>query len=349
MIVWGGMNNTNNSLGTGGRYDPATDAWQAMSTEGAPERRYQHHFLWLGDKAMVWAGFTGLEGWHRDGAFYHPDTDTWTPVGVDDQAPTLRSDERAVWTGEKVVVYGGWDEVANNIYRDDGASYDPETDSWTAIDGTVPGAPRMRGEHTMVWTGEEVLIWGGRSMTGYHNDGAAMKMANGSWRSIPSADDSPAPRKNAEEHWMGSLANQLIVWGGDDTRRSGGIYCAASCDDEVPGPATIDSMTKGVPSELVQLMWSQAGSGITHDVLAGDVGELLRSGGNFATATTDCVGSAVATFHAEDLSPNVPGQARWYLIRSRSGCAGAGTWDSGDAQLVRSRDDSIEHSSARCP
>jgi N-acetylneuraminic acid mutarotase len=46
MIVWGGCNNNvslcggGTILNSGGRYDPATDTWQATSTSGAPEGSY---------------------------------------------------------------------------------------------------------------------------------------------------------------------------------------------------------------------------------------------------------------------------------------------------------------------
>src|SRR4030095_4400417 len=45
MIVWGGryeLGNASETLRTGGRYDPATDAWRETSALGAPEKRYSH-------------------------------------------------------------------------------------------------------------------------------------------------------------------------------------------------------------------------------------------------------------------------------------------------------------------
>jgi len=41
----------------------------------------------------------------------------------------------------------------------DGARYDAATDTWTPI--TTTNAPKPRFLHTAVWTGREMLVWGG--------------------------------------------------------------------------------------------------------------------------------------------------------------------------------------------
>ena len=40
-----------------------------------------------------------------------------------------------------------------------GGRYDPSTDSWTATSTT--DAPDARDRHTAVWTGSEMIVWGG--------------------------------------------------------------------------------------------------------------------------------------------------------------------------------------------
>ena len=42
-----------------------------------------------------------------------------------------------------------------------GGRYDPATDSWTATSTT--SAPAARYYHTAVWTGSEMIVWGGDS------------------------------------------------------------------------------------------------------------------------------------------------------------------------------------------
>jgi hypothetical protein len=41
-----------------------------------------------------------------------------------------------------------------------GGRYNPITDSWTATSTT--NAPTGRNYHTAVWTGSEMIVWGGR-------------------------------------------------------------------------------------------------------------------------------------------------------------------------------------------
>ncbi len=42
-----------------------------------------------------------------------------------------------------------------------GGRYNPGTDSWTAT--TTANAPDSREEHTAVWAGSEMIVWGGRN------------------------------------------------------------------------------------------------------------------------------------------------------------------------------------------
>ena len=52
MMILGG-----NSCGTtGGRYDPATDAWRATSTSDAPADRDYHTAVWTDSEMIVWGG-----------------------------------------------------------------------------------------------------------------------------------------------------------------------------------------------------------------------------------------------------------------------------------------------------
>src|SRR5207253_11435567 len=72
-------------------------------------------------------------------------------------APDARYQHTAVWTGTRMVVWGGLDNVIG--YSNTGGRYDPATDSWTATDTT--NAPEARYLHTAVWTGSRMIVWGG--------------------------------------------------------------------------------------------------------------------------------------------------------------------------------------------
>jgi N-acetylneuraminic acid mutarotase len=96
------------------------------------------------------------------GARYNPVTDTWTAMSATGE-PGARHEHIAVWTGTRMIVWGG--RFAFNSTRfDDGGSYDPQTDTWTAT--PLTGAPGARSGHAAVWTGNQMLIWGGIDSTG---------------------------------------------------------------------------------------------------------------------------------------------------------------------------------------
>src|SRR6185312_2994233 len=58
-------------------------------------------------------------------------------------------------------------------WLDDGAGYDPATDTWRPI--AAAGAPSGRANQTAVWTGTQMLVWGGVAMpmAGWLGDGGA--------------------------------------------------------------------------------------------------------------------------------------------------------------------------------
>src|SRR5437773_8084358 len=77
-------------------------------------------------------------------------------------APEGRLGLSAVWTGSRMVIWGGYYVNATGVYvwLNTGARYDPVMDQWTST--SLNGAPTPRG-HSAVWTGKEMMIWGGSS------------------------------------------------------------------------------------------------------------------------------------------------------------------------------------------
>src|SRR6266550_2761307 len=55
-----------------------------------------------------------------------------------------------------MIVWGGF---FGGIALNTGGKYNPGTDSWTAT--TTTNAPTSRYGHTAVWTGSEMIAWGG--------------------------------------------------------------------------------------------------------------------------------------------------------------------------------------------
>lgn len=180
MIVWGGDDGTvdpgRDATNTGGGYDPVTDTWQATPVgAGCPVARDRHTAVWDGASMIIWGGHAPyISHPNTDtGARFHPASAAWGPTSTASYVPSGRYDHTAVWTGSEMIVWGGIISGGNNSTAT-GGHYDPVTDTWTPT--TSLGAPGGRYGHTAVWTGSEMIIWGGRyrnsTESGYRRDGA---------------------------------------------------------------------------------------------------------------------------------------------------------------------------------
>jgi hypothetical protein len=106
MIVWGGVDGVD-ARATGGRYNPATNAWTPTSVDAnAPSQRSGHRAVWTGAQMIVWGGYDGGT-YVNTGARYDPAADSWAPTSVNAGVPSSRSGFTAVWTGSRMVIWGG--------------------------------------------------------------------------------------------------------------------------------------------------------------------------------------------------------------------------------------------------
>ena len=216
MIIWGGQDgNLSLVYNTGAAYDPATNTWTILTTTGAPSGRCAPGAVWSGTEMIIWGGNTTCSGTPSNtGARYNPATDTWTGI-TSTGAPTARQDAPAVWTGTKMIVWGGGGGSTT------GGLYDPATDTWTATSTT--GAPSARWYHTAVWTGSEMLIWGGNVSGTSTNTGRKYDPSTDTW-SVMTTTSAPSAREGHTAVWTGS---RMIVWGGENSggrMNSGGSY-----------------------------------------------------------------------------------------------------------------------------
>src|SRR5205814_2395732 len=154
MIVWGGYFDSN----TGGRYNPLSDSWTATTTVNAPAARSIHTAVWTGSEMIVWGGENFDVVRFNTGGRYNPSSDSWVNTGTDN-APPGRRNHTAVWTGSEMIVWGGQDGEPGFHVLDTGGKYGPATDTWTPTSTT--DAPNSRAVHTAVWTGSEMIVWGG--------------------------------------------------------------------------------------------------------------------------------------------------------------------------------------------
>ncbi len=228
MIVWGGINNSG-GLNSGGRYNPLTDTWVSTSTgSGVPNARYRHTGVWTGTQMIVWGGWVPAEfGPSNTGSRYTPATDSWSATSTAPDCPSGRWTHTAVWTGTRMIVWGGLSPAHSALNT--GGLYDPLSDTWQAT-STVANVPAVRYGHTAVWTGFEMIVWGGQTSggSGYLNSGGCYDPLTDSWRSTSTTAPCPAERSFLTAVWTGT---EMIVWGGFNSGgylNSGGRYDPAA-------------------------------------------------------------------------------------------------------------------------
>jgi N-acetylneuraminic acid mutarotase len=181
MIVWGG-----NGDNTGGRYNPSMDSWTDTGTAGAPSGRSYQTTVWTGSEMLVWGG-VDQNGYSDTGGKYNPGTNSWTAISMTN-APSERASHTAVWTDSEMIVWGGTFFDGVSQYLNTGGRYNPDTDSWTATSTT--NAPTARELHTAVWTGSEMIVWGGYN----GSDGNLNTGGRYCARAGPTPTPSPTPR-----------------------------------------------------------------------------------------------------------------------------------------------------------
>lgn len=226
MLIWGGFDNVtapNGLLATGGSYDPAGDAWTAITNVGAPAARARHTAVWTGTEMLIWGGIGAGGLAINTGGAYLESGPSWTALSTVN-APAGRVGHTAIWTGTRMIIWGGYDPVSL-VWYSDGASYDPVSDTWETIEEI--GAPQPRWYHTAVWTGSKMVVWGGRQGSTNLASGGRYDPVLDTWDEVD-ADNEPSARYL---HVATQIGLQMFVFGGtiDDgtTPETGGLYYEA--------------------------------------------------------------------------------------------------------------------------
>jgi hypothetical protein len=192
-----------------------------------------------------------------DGFRYDPETDAWRPLPESQLGP--RENYSVVWTGDEMVIWGGFrTEARQPVYLTDGARYDPDLNRWWAI--RSDGAPTGRFWQSTVWTGQEMIIWGGHGQyepgggAPYLDDGGRYDPSSDAWRPLNS-EEAPTARYQHSAAWTGS---EMIIWGGrpapQDEPGDGGLYDPVR-DTWIP------IATEGAPSSRWNHTGTWTGSG----------------------------------------------------------------------------------------
>jgi hypothetical protein len=138
-------------------------------------------------------------------------------------------------------------------YLSYGAEYDPSTNSWVAL--PTAGEPAARQSHTAVWTGNEMLIWGGTN--GAPLADGATYLAGGWGAAIPAT---PAARQLHTAVWIGDPVARMIIWGGESppvSLATGAMYDpgSGSWDAELPTAPSPRSWHTAVVAGTRMIVW----------------------------------------------------------------------------------------------
>ena len=132
-------------------------------------------------------------------------------------APTPVYSPKGVWTGTELIVWGGYryppGSISNNGWR-----YNPYRDSWKQI--LYFGGPSGRHSHTTIWTGTEMIVWGGYTSSGQTRTGARYNPTKDEWATT-STVNAPAARTLHAAVWTGT---EMIIWGGQPSTNTGARY-----------------------------------------------------------------------------------------------------------------------------
>lgn len=199
-------------------FNPATGTWRQLPATPLTSRSGAVG-AWTGTEMIIAGGQASADGLAEhaapavDGAAWNPATGVWRRIAPMPVPLPEGGFATAVWTGREMLVWaarsGGVDSLGQTIPGIQVVlAYNPFTDRWRELPASNL-APRE--DPVMVWTGRELVVWGGlsfRRATAY-GDGARLDPATNTWRRLPPA---PVPARGlAAAVWSG---REVLLWGG---------------------------------------------------------------------------------------------------------------------------------------
>jgi hypothetical protein len=144
-------------------YSSSTDAWANLSK--SLSARSNAFGVWDGSHFLVWGGRDDMGNLHNDGKYQG--VAAWTTLAVPG-APSARMavPRRAGWIFQTspgmIALLGGQTSLmGQGTFSTSGATYDVGAAKWTAIPAFPSGEAHDYG--VAVWTGDEFVLWGGRT------------------------------------------------------------------------------------------------------------------------------------------------------------------------------------------
>ena len=166
----------------------------------------------------------------------------------------------------------------------------------TWIPTSISNAPTGRSSHTAVWTGSEMIVWGGSSSSSNLNTGGRYNPSTDSWMAT-SITNAPSIRYGHTAVWTGS---EMIVWGGHNvsTRfNTGGRYNPSTNSwtaTSTTGAPTAREFHTAVWTGSEMIVWGGDGPG---GLFGSGTGGKFNPGTNSWTATNTTGAPSAREFH----------------------------------------------------
>jgi hypothetical protein len=164
--------------------------------------------VWTGNDVLIWNGPT------NNIIRYNPYSNSVSLIPTLD--PPSQAGGISFWTGNEMLVWGipsGSGPNASLI----GFKYNPASNRWFTIPSMTTTGYNPATGFSIVWSGSELLIWGGQNYFGTSlNFGAKFNAASNSWSAI-SASSPIGLRYGHAALWAGT---EMVIWGGREANGS---------------------------------------------------------------------------------------------------------------------------------
>jgi hypothetical protein len=228
VLIWGGFRKNGNSTEwaySGILLNPETGSYRSVKTPefwspkaSTWEWDPRQTLIWTGDKAIVWGGVDSKTNDPLGAILTISESGaTWKRMNVSSEwAPQRIGAHSAIWTGEKMVIWGGYAGTsdASRSITNTGGIYSLRDDSWEPTVQT--GAPSARASHQAVWTGSKMIILSGGGVSSsidLRSTGGSYDIEKGTW--VNYTNELLVERTGHKAIWNGE---EILLVGGKSTR-----------------------------------------------------------------------------------------------------------------------------------
>ncbi len=211
-------------------YNLKNDTWERLAEDQAPEPRVFHGAVWTGSEMLVWGGLAGFRTQQEvplaNGASVkfserYP-AGEWTALPPQDFLKA-RFQHSAEWTEKDLIIWGGCGRRSLNKCREyfnDGAFYNVKDRQWRPMPRVTDFINGFEGRvnHSTVWTGRYLIIWGGESNGRILSNGAIFDSFHNNWRELSSVLPHSELGRAGHTAVFDALRGRMVIWGGMDSR-----------------------------------------------------------------------------------------------------------------------------------